>query len=59
MSSWLTSFLFAVGVTGFVYVKLARATGNPTPRQNLASAAIAGALTFIVILTLLKYVFNF
>jgi hypothetical protein len=59
MPSWLISFLFAVGVTGFVYTKLVRATGHSSLRQDLGGACIAGVLTFIFIWTLLKFVFNF
>lgn len=59
MSALMISFFFGLGLSGFVYAKLARANGNGDSKQNMIAAVIAGALAFIVIFTLCKYIFNF
>lgn len=50
---------FAAGVSGFVFTKLVRMTGNADPRQTYIGTAIAGILTFVFLYTLLKYMFHF
>lgn len=59
MPSWLIALFFGVGVSAWVYTKLARANGNPSPRQNFMGAALAGAVAFFVLFTLFTFVFNF
>jgi len=59
MPVWLISFFFAVGVTGFVYAKLVKMNGNPSVQRDLIGAGVAGVMIYIVVFTLLKFVFNF
>ncbi|MDB5181997.1 MAG: hypothetical protein JWP13_760 [Candidatus Saccharibacteria bacterium] len=59
MPTWLLSLILAVGVTAWSYNKLARANGNASPQSNFALAALAGAIMFLVIFSLLKLVLGF
>jgi len=58
MSNFMIALFFGLGVGGFVYSKLVRSNGNPTPYQNLSAAAIAGVLAFVFLFTLLKFVLD-
>lgn len=59
MSAFFTALFFAVGAAGFIYVKVARATGNANPNQSYIVAGAAGLVIFFVIFTLLKFVLGF
>lgn len=59
MPTWLLSLILGVGVTAWAYNKLARTNGNANPGSNLAAAAGAGFVVFLVVLSLLKLVFSF
>ena len=48
--------MFAAGVAAFSYSKLARANGNPDPKQNFIGAAVIGGLVFFVAYTFMKFV---
>lgn len=59
MPTWLLSLILAVGVTTWAYNKLAKENGNASPQSNFTLAAVAGAVVFIVIFSLLKLVLGF
>ena len=59
MPAWMISIFFAVGVTGWVFTKVAHNTGNYSPKVTYGGALLGGIVTYIFIFTLLKFVFNF
>jgi hypothetical protein len=58
MSDGFIGFIFALGLSGFAYSKLARTTGNGNVRNAITGAAIVFALGFIFLYTLMKYVLH-
>lgn len=58
MTDGFISFLFAIGVAGWVYAKLARRTGGGNQQNAFIGAAAAGILGFIFFFTLLKFVLH-
>lgn len=57
MTSGVTAFVFAVGFGGWIYAMMMRNTSNQ--RSSLTAAAVAALAGFVVIFTLLKFVFHF
>lgn len=53
MANWVIAFLFAVGVTVWVYAKFMHKTGNNSQSSIIASAII-GVLLFVVSLMALS-----
>jgi len=59
MPSWIIALLFGISIGTWAYTKLVHANGNPTPGPDLAGGAIVGFIAFVVLFTLMKFVFNF
>ena len=59
MSGWMISMFFAIGVTGWVYAKLARRTGNYSPKVTYGGALLAGVVAFIFVYTMFRFVLGF
>lgn len=59
MQPWFIAFLFGLGVAGWVYTKLVRANGNPSPLNDLIGAGVAGLVAFIFLFTFLRYIVHF
>ena len=55
-SNGMVAFLFAVGVSGWIYAKTMRTTGNNT-KNALTVAGIVAVIAFIFMLLLLDMVF--
>jgi hypothetical protein len=58
MSPVLISLMFGAGVAAFVWSYLARITGNAKVSSVLIGAGFVGVAAFIVLYTILKFVFN-
>lgn len=58
MPSWIIALLVSIGVTTWAYTKLAKLNGNAEPKSNFMIAAAGGAVIFVVMFTLLKFVLN-
>ncbi len=52
MSNGFIAFLFAIGVSTWVFAKFQKRTGNNT-QKAIGGAAVAGVIAFIVFLTIL------
>lgn len=57
MSEGFTALIFAVGFGGWVYSYFMKNTMQQKP--SLTAAGVAGVIGFIVIYTLMKYVFHY
>jgi len=56
MADWVVSFIFAIGVAAWVYVKISRRSNMQT--TSYISAGFVGLIAFIVFITFLKYVLH-
>ena len=52
MSPAVVALMLAVGVGTWIYTKLPQRTGYGNSKDALKGAAIAGGITFVVVLTL-------
>lgn len=59
LSSGLISLLFALGVSGWTYSKMERRVGVGNNRSLYTMVAVAFGVSFIVFITLFKFVLNF
>jgi hypothetical protein len=57
MTDGFTALIFAVGFGGWIYSYFMKSTMQQRP--SLTAAGVAGVVGFIVILTLMKYVFHY
>lgn len=58
MSAFVTSLLFAIGISGWIWSKVGRRTGNADPNTVFMTAAGGGVMAFIVFFTLMKFVLH-
>ena len=58
MSPVLVSLMFGVGVGAFAWAYLVHLTGNARAGSVLIGAGFAGVAAFIVLYTILKFIFN-
>ena len=59
MSAFFIALLVGIAMTAWSYAKLAHLNGNANPGSNLALAATAGFVVFLILFTLLKFTFGF
>jgi len=59
MPGWIVALILAIGATAWLYNKLAQTNGNADPKSNFIIAGIAGFVIFLVMLSVMKFVFNF
>jgi hypothetical protein len=61
MSDGLVSFVFAIGVTGFIYANVSRRVGNGggTAKTAIIAAGLMFLASYIFLFTLMKYVLHF
>ena len=59
MSGVVIALIAAIGAAAYVWSFMAKSTGNARPVNTLIGAGGAGFVVFLVLLTLIKLVFNF
>jgi biotin transporter BioY len=59
LSSGLVAFMFAIGVSGWVYSKMDRRLGGANLKSVMTVTVIAFLVAFVVFFTILKYFLNF
>ena len=59
MPNWLIALFFSAGASGWIYVKLVRSNGDPTPGRDLIAATIAGVFIFLVLWSFMELILDF
>jgi len=58
MSDGVVSFVFAIGVAGWVYSQMERRAGVSNTQTNAVAAGIGGLLAFLLLFTFTKFVLH-
>ncbi len=54
MPSWIIALLVSVSASTWLYTKLAHANGNADPKTNAIASVLAGAVLFLLSLSVLS-----